>query len=554
MPAAIGLLTFISRIVVGATGPTDWDSVQFASGANIFDVTRGSPHPPGYFLYAMGGRFLHVVFGMGVIHALVLISAVTSAAAVAAGYLAGRAIGGTWLGLALAAFLFTSPFMWFNGAVVQVFNFDALACSLFILLALEARRNSLHGVAAVLALTILAGFRQSVGFFYLPVTLVAVFRSTRSLRRWSQVAACAIGGLVVWVVPLALIQPGGLTAWLRASHLETQGQLRTTSILDHGPVAHTIILTMLGETFVALAPLAFVTVVAIGGLALRRLRRSRSPDDFSASWLSHQERATVRPIGRLGVVVLAIVPALLSDIFITFGTGGYALAFLPGAAILLLLPAARLIGSEPYAPLSVGRLARPTGILVTAAVLGVCVLGTQRFVFGQGVLPGRYVRVYSGAWFLDPRYGAPEYQTRYTITSQDAEDNAFLRLSSIVNRRHDVILMTYPDLDQYRQVGWAMPSIPVGVTTGPSMLYWEKDGLLYYPKSSVAYVPAGGRLFVLVRAIQPPLANLIQSRDASVVGQIGGFSVVRMDPGVNFGALQIKTGPPRLGLNLVSYG
>jgi hypothetical protein len=102
-----------------------------------------------------------------------------------------------------------------------------------IVLAWRARPNSWHGVAAVAALGVLGGFRQSLLTAFALLALIAVIGST---RRWSRLAltvAVAAGSVGVWLLPMVMEQPGGFAVWLHASHTESVGAEQITSVLDH---------------------------------------------------------------------------------------------------------------------------------------------------------------------------------------------------------------------------------------------------------------------------------------------------------------------------------
>ena len=85
-----------------------------------------------------------------------------SAAAAGLTLVAGRDLGGRWVGLAAGLVVATCPFAWFSGSIVATYSFNMVGCSLLVILAWRARPGSWHGVAAVVALGVLAGFRQSM--------------------------------------------------------------------------------------------------------------------------------------------------------------------------------------------------------------------------------------------------------------------------------------------------------------------------------------------------------------------------------------------------------
>src|ERR1700737_8731 len=134
MPWIVALATLVLRLVTAAAGPTDWDSAQYA---------------------AAGGAGLTAV--------------------------AGRDLGGWWVGLAAGGLVAASPFAWFSGSIVATYSFDLVACPLLVILAWRDRPGSSHGIGAVAVVGVLAGFRQSIVQAFLVLALVAVAGST---RRW----------------------------------------------------------------------------------------------------------------------------------------------------------------------------------------------------------------------------------------------------------------------------------------------------------------------------------------------------------------------------------
>ncbi len=412
-PVAAAAATLVARLVTSASGPTDWDSAQYALATTRYDVTHGLPQPPGYWLYVVSGRALAVLTGLGAVRALVVVAALASAAGAGLTVVAGRDLGGTWVGLAAGLVVATSPFAWFAGAVVATYSFDLLACALLLVLAWRARPGSWHGLGAVVALALLAGFRQSVVQSFALLAIVAVVASTRSVARALATAAAGAAAAAIWFVPMVVAQPGGLSAWTRATRIEATGAARATSVLDHAPAGATNLGTFAASTVVALAPLAVVGIGALAVLLVRRLR-ARTPAPAVGDLAERPPRPWYQR--RAAVLGAAIVPAALLVSLVQFAKGGYLLAYLPAAVIALLLPVGRLL--DPT-----GRGDRTTTgwlAVATVAVVAVAALGAQRFLDGTGILPDRLVRATGGLWLTQPRYQAPYEDTRSAIRTADA--------------------------------------------------------------------------------------------------------------------------------------
>ncbi len=342
-PVVVGVGSLALRLATAASGPTDWDSAQYAAATRHFDVTHGQPQPPGYWLYVESGRILSHL-GLGPVHALVVAAALASAVAAACTVVAGRDLGGPWVGVAAGAVVATSPFAWFSGSIVATYSFDLLACPLLIVLAWRARPGTWHGVAAIAVLAFLAGYRQSLVQSFALLALVPIVVST---RRWSRLAATVGAGTAagaVWFVPMVLEQPGGFVAWERATRIEATGAARATSVLDHATGGATNLGTFAGTTFVALAPLALLALLGGAALAVRARRGASAGTQHRcdpAGWLRPWYQS------RTAVLGLALVPPILLVALVQFAKGGYLLAYLPAAVIALLLPLGALTRTLP---------------------------------------------------------------------------------------------------------------------------------------------------------------------------------------------------------------
>lgn len=101
-----------------------WDSVQCALALEKYDVTVHQPHPPGFFLYVMLGRFFNL-FIEDANTLFVLISILFSGLAVVAIYYLGRELFHEKLGIIAAAIAITSPNIWFHGEIAFIYIVDS---------------------------------------------------------------------------------------------------------------------------------------------------------------------------------------------------------------------------------------------------------------------------------------------------------------------------------------------------------------------------------------------------------------------------------------------
>ena len=564
-PWLVALATLVLRIATAATGPTDWDSAQYSSAVARFDVTHGLPQPPGYWLYVEAGRWVARLTGLGTVHALVVVSALASAAAAGLTTVAGRDLGGRWLGIAAGAVVATSPFVWFSGSIVATYSFDALACSLLMVLAWRARPGSWHGVGAVVALGLLAGFRPSILQAFAVLALLAVVASTRTWPRLALTVAAGAASLAVWFVPMVAQQPGGPSAWARATRAEADGAFQVTSVLDHAAQGRTNLGIFAATTVVALAPVAVLSLLAGLALLVRRLvRRPGHPPADDATTADDGDRRWTRPWyqGRAAVLAAAIVPPAAIVALVQFAKGGYVLAYLPAAVIALLLPVAALTRrvaahrADRRRP-GGGRVSTGWTVVASLAVALVVALGVQRFVSGDGVLPQRALRSSSALWLLEPRYQAPYTATRQTIRSADAVDTALRGLGPSLDPSRDVVVFDTVDGGDtiYRNAGWALPDVRIALVQPGDVLYNQLHGALYYASGSTIATGPSGSVFLVASPALPGLASLTAQGYAipvTVPQPIGGYLVWKLLPGTTVLGIRTTSHPPpfRLGTGL----
>jgi hypothetical protein len=560
-PWLVAVATLVVRLATAAKGPTDWDSAQYAAAVNRYDVTHGQPQPPGYWLYVEAGRLVKAISGLGAIHSLVVVTALASAAGAGLAAVAGRDLGGRWMGIATGLIVASSPFVWFSGSIVATYSFDTVACSLLIILAWRARPGSWHGVWAVVALGLLAGFRQSIVQAFAILAILAIVGST---RRWGRLVITVLAGVAsvaVWFIPMVLQQPGGIGTWIRATRSEASGAAQATSILDHAAGGHLNIGTFAAYTVVALAPLAAVALLAGVTLAIRGgLRRLRTEGEatnrYSPTGTSGEDLTWSRPWyqSRTAILTAAILPPVAIVSLVQFAKGGYLLAYLPAAVIALLLPVAALTRrATPH-----GSLPRysafwlvPTSLLVAAVVA----LGAQRFLDGNGVLPQQWWTANShGLWLRQARYQAPYADTRAAIRSADAIDTALSGLGPSVNPARDVVVFDTVDggANIYRNAGYALPGLRIALIQPDGVLYNQLHGALYYAKGNTVATAPGGSIILVASPSLPGLAALTAQGYALPVATprpIGGYRVWQLLPGTTVLGVDMvsRPGPRPLG-------
>lgn len=523
-PWALALLALVLRLATAARWPTEWDSVQLTLGLDRFDVTEGSPHAPGYWLYVAAGRLVRAVTPLDGIQSLTVLAALASAATVGLAVVVGRELGGRWLGLAAGATLLASPFLWFYGSTVDTYVFDALASVVLLLLAWRARPGGRHGVAAAAVTGVAAGLRQTSLLVLGPLALVAVLRSVRSARQAVAAAVAGLGAVALWLVPMVLEQPGGWSS-LQATNRRTWREAAAQASFVAGAPARAVLDNLAQATGHALVALLLVLpATAVAG----------------ALWLSGRRGGG--PVRRHGpltpprLLAVALVPPFAFTVVVFFGKAGYVLSYLPAAVLLALWPATRLD--------SRGRAA--VGVLVA---LGVA-LSAQRFVLGEGILPTRTLD--RAPWFTHREHGAPYRLTRLELRRVDRETEAYRELAGAFDPTRDVLVYAFLNgHHRYRHAMLTLPEFTIhhvrdgeDQDVGYGFRWWhEYDHRLE--------VPPGGRAVWVLDVRTPELQALLDSGTAEAVTLPTGPTVYVTGPGASlYGVVVEETAgaigdPPR---------
>jgi hypothetical protein len=407
-PWLLGVVAFVACVASFPKWPTEWDSVQLTLGVDRFDIREGSPHPPGYWLYVAAARGLRAITPFDAKTCLQWLAAAAAAATVGLAFVLGRELRGRWLAWATAGFLLTSPFVLFYGSIVASYAFDALLSVVLLLLAVRARPGSRHGIRAAAALGLGAGFRPSSLLILSPIVAWAAVRSVRSVRQLGLAAAAGAAGLLAWIVPMVLEQPGGAREYWSFSRNFYKPAFETGSLL-YGATWPQARFNMSTATAYTLAAIAVLVPVAAAGLVLAAAARRRG----------RAHRANLVLVTAAAVVPYAFV------MLVFFGKAGYVLSYLPAAAILLLWPAATLEGKARAA--------------LTVLVAIACLVNVQRFASAQGILPTRVINN-SHVWFTQTKYGAPYPATRTFARQIDHENDEFLPIRQAFDPAQDVLV------------------------------------------------------------------------------------------------------------------
>ena len=332
-------LALLVRLPYQTNSLYHWDSVLYARALAAFDVSESQPHPPGYLLYVGAARLAALVLG-DANASLVAVSLIAGALAVLLTYVVGRQLFGRGAGIAAALLLATAPPFWLYSGVA--YPYTVLAAGSLALAGLGVaywRGRWPHPFWLVLLWGLAGGFRTDLLVFLAPllaVAHIACWRRRRCLRNLLAPVPGIALGIVIWLVPTAILSQGWGVYWPLLWH---QGAYVEGgySLWSHGWRAFQSngwqVLVYAQEGLgLALVPLAYGLVR--GGWGWWRAGRPRP------RWTT--------PTPSL-VLALWLAPPVLFYTLVHISDRGYSFSYLPGLCIaagaglrLLARDAARL--------------------------------------------------------------------------------------------------------------------------------------------------------------------------------------------------------------------
>ncbi len=326
LPSLLFLLTIISRVPFTSKLLYHLDSVQFALALDKYDITVHQPHPPGYFLYVMLGRFLNF-FIKDANTTLVSLSVIFSSLTVVALYYVGKEVFDTRTGFLAGVLALTSPNVWFHGEVALSYIVEAFFTTLAALICWRVYKGEHRYIwLSVIILGIAGGIRQNTIVFLMPLWLFSV----KGVPLRKIIPSLALLGLVclLWFVPMV---------WMTGGWKVYNDAFQELWLFNTG---HVSVFERGWSSFRVFSSALFIfTIYGIGaGVLMLGLA--------AYSLIRHRRLASLDPDKMIFFSLWALPPFLFYLlIFIHPANPGYALAFLP--AILVLTAASiRYVGDE----------------------------------------------------------------------------------------------------------------------------------------------------------------------------------------------------------------
>jgi len=318
LPSLFFLITVISRVPFTSAYLYHMDSVQYALALEEYNITVHQPHPPGYFLYIMLGRFLNL-FIQDANSTFIVISVFFSGLTVVAVYYLGKEIFNKKAGIMAAVIAMTSPNLWFHGEVALTNVAEAFFSAFVALLCWRIYKGKHEYIwLSVLALAIAGGIRQNTMIFLFPLWLFSV--KGVPIRKTAVSLGLLITCCLFWFVPMVYMT-GGWHAYREAFRELWLFNTGNVSVFEKGWTTFRIFSSCLAR-FTVYGVGGGIFVLILAAYSLVRKKRIKSLDKTKAAFFS-----------------LWILPSFFFFllIFIHPSNPGYVLVFMPALFILTAL-------------------------------------------------------------------------------------------------------------------------------------------------------------------------------------------------------------------------
>lgn len=322
LPLVLALLsTALLLVALWPPAVEHWDEIQIELGMRRWNLAFHEPHPPGYVLFVLSGRWLGKLLPVAHPGRLLTLGAALAWVWLVSARVPERARR-LWP-LALPILLVVSPTFVVHATTGRTYLVEATLWTSILLLVMSPSPPWLFLGALV---GIAGGFRPTVLAFGLVALPYALWRHRSSVTRRGLVglAAALMAGVAIWVSALAILS-GGFARYQALSQPLVRGNILAKSIFFQGfvPVVRERLPAMLLGVWDGLGPILVVTLVL---LVLRR----RRPE-----------------LGDLDPLLLGALVPFVFYFVVIYDADGYSLSYLLPLLTWTVLSAARLLEARP---------------------------------------------------------------------------------------------------------------------------------------------------------------------------------------------------------------
>jgi len=309
----IFVITFLSRYLFSENNFFDGDTVGVAFGSISYSLQNTRPHLPGYFLHVKLISLLSPLF-KDLHQTMIFLSAFYSSV----GAVFCFALLKKWFqvktSLLITALIIFNPLVWFQGSTPEVYSFDLVLSSLFVLLALNNRTIYLTPVLLALG----TGMRQTSGLLLLLLYIYLWYKKYKTENlSGHKIFLSHIAGLVIflfWFIPM-VNSAGGLSEYINL--------YKTNSPLPNISIAQNIF-QFSSYCFFIFTPLVLFFLFM-------------KPKKKLLSELTDSDKNVIF------ILLLWLVPSIITFILFTYHKGYFLISIIPLYAFIGLLLEKRLL-------------------------------------------------------------------------------------------------------------------------------------------------------------------------------------------------------------------
>jgi hypothetical protein len=477
---ALGLFTLgiLSRLPFRTHLLYHWDSVNFALAVEKFDMQLHQPHPPGFLLYVLLGRWATQLVG-DVNAGYVWISVLCSGLGAAAIFYVGRELFGRKAGILTALLFLSSPVVWFHGEIALTYILEAFMVVVLILLWWLMLREvqSKWLVLGSIAMGLSGGFRLPVMVLLAPLYLF-------SLRKysWKQILFALLLMVVcslVWLAPSA-DQSGGLDRYFQATFTLTS----FSAPVDQKTLNPVVLLFGQESATQSIGRLGMYMIYGLlgGFLPLGYLLLKRGP-----TWLKSVRRVVKDE--RAQVLALWLLP--ISIMWApTVMASGHTLSFLP-AFLLLAGWGLAILGNDLAKRLAGGASA------VNALTVGIILVNLGFFLLAPPYLFGIRRVVFTTPGRLTIRHRDQYLSERIAYIEKNfAPSNTAVWMTGFDYRHPDFYLRDYTSLQYVESVSpWV--DLPAEIQTLVVFSRELNKVAATYDEAEATVLPSGELIYTL---------------------------------------------------------
>ncbi len=203
---AIIIFSLIIHLIYRTPYLEDWDSVQFALGLHQYSVVLHQPHPPGYPIYILFGKFLYLFTGSDVQSLTFLSALFGSLAIIPLFFLTKKMFGQTTAYIASIIFILL-PIEWLLSEVVCS-NMTGLFFTILLAYFIYIWSNNSLTYFKTAFLGALAAFALGIRFTDFPVIIALLGIFIIKIHSWKYFLSLFISfiiGILFWLIPLLLM-------------------------------------------------------------------------------------------------------------------------------------------------------------------------------------------------------------------------------------------------------------------------------------------------------------------------------------------------------------